>query len=52
MITESDSQIAILAITGAIKAPSIISNIVKDIVALVSTVRNINFVYCNRYTKK
>lgn len=42
---ESDSQAVITAIMGANKAPSIISNIVADILVLASTVTNIKFVF-------
>lgn len=45
VITESDSQIAIRAITGAIKVPSIISNILGDIGVLVFAIRYIKFIY-------
>lgn len=34
---------------GAIKTPSIITNIVANILALASVVRSIKFVYCNRH---
>lgn len=49
IIIESDSQIAIQAITGKVKCPSLISNIVNDIVVVVSPVTNIKFVkFANR----
>lgn len=43
IIIESGSQIAIQIIICAIKAPGIISNVVKDIIMLTSTVRNTSF---------
>lgn len=49
---EGDSQISIQAIEGATKAPGIILNIVEDVVMLAATVRDIKFVYCNRYANR
>lgn len=48
VIIENDSQIAFQAITGGIKAPTLISNIIVVIVVLASLTRNIKIVYCNR----
>lgn len=49
IILESDSQIAIRAIMGAIKALNTITNIIEDILVLASAIRNIKFVYRNRH---
>lgn len=52
VIVESDYQIAIQAITSAVKVSSLIHNIVKDSIVLASAIRNIQFVYCDIYTNK
>lgn len=52
VIIENDPQIAIQTIMGAIKARSIIVNIVRDIVVLASAIWNIEFVYCRRYANR
>lgn len=49
VIIKSGIQIAISAIMGAIKPPSIIPNIVVDILVLASAIRNINIAYCSRH---
>lgn len=41
VIAESDFQIVIGAIIGAIKSPSLIINVVMDISTLTSVIRNI-----------
>lgn len=52
MIIESDSQIAIQVITGVIKAPSQIYNIIVDSFVLASAIRAIKFRYCNTSADK
>lgn len=48
----SRAILRVLAIAGAVKAPSLVSNIVADIVVLTSAVRNIKFIYYNKYVNK
>lgn len=37
---------------GASKVPSQISNIIIDIIVLALAIKNIKFMYCNKYTNK
>lgn len=49
---ESDSQITIHSIIEKIKAPSQMSNLIRDITSLAKSIRNIQFTYCDRLAKK
>lgn len=49
VIIEIDLQIAIQAILSATKVPIIIANIVADFVVLTLVIRNIKYVYYNKY---
>lgn len=49
VIIGSDCQIAIWAISGEIKAPNIISNILRYLYFDFSCKKNLKFLYCNRH---
>lgn len=52
VIIESNLRILIHAITGDIKAPSQISNIIGNIIILAKAIKNADFMYCNRFASK
>lgn len=54
VIIESDFQTttAVGVITEDIKPPTQISKIIENTIMLAKTVRNIMFMYCNRFTNK